>query len=128
MTERLNIPVYNFKTGDKKAFCFKNAIALDFERVENDREGKQILAEEIGHILTNSLCPFHYCGEALYRVNILKQECKARNFASRLQVPLCELKKAIEVYHDDYEIAEALNVDLDILSEAVHYYRVKGLL
>ena len=47
MSERLNIPVYDFKTGDRKAFCFSNAIAMDFQRVENDREGKQILAEEI---------------------------------------------------------------------------------
>ena len=40
ITERLNIPVYDFHTKHKKAYCVENEIVVDFGRIETDREGK----------------------------------------------------------------------------------------
>lgn len=128
ITERLNIPVYDFHTKHKKAYCVENEIVVDFGRIETDREGKSILSEEIGHVLCNALYPLGYCGDRLRKANIEKQEYKAKRCAVRLQVPLYELKKALEKTNDDFEIAEMLDVDIPTLQSAVEYYRTKKLL
>lgn len=128
VSDRLNIPIYNFTGYNKKAFCVKNVIALDFHRIETDRECKALLSEEIGHVVCSAFYPLSYCGDRLKRANIQKQERRALNYASRLQVPLCELKNALEKTRDDYEIAEMLDVDIETLRQAVEYYQRKGLL
>ena len=128
IAEQEKIPVYNFKTGTKKAFCLENAIAIDFSRVETDREQKELLAEELGHIMSGALYPLLQCGNPLYKQNVLRQERRARDRSLRLQVPLRELKTAIAHGIDDYEIAEFLDIDLSTLKDAVVYYKRKGLL
>ncbi len=128
ISDYLNVPVYNYQTGDKKAFCLKDAIALDFPRIENDRECKRLLSEELGHILAGALYPLAHCGNPLYKSNIRKQERKAFNRSLTLQVPLCELKRAIKRCSDDYEIADMLDVDLNTLSKAIEFYRQKGVI
>lgn len=128
ITERLKIPVYNFHTLHKKAFCVENEIVVDFERIERDREGKSLLSEEIGHVLCDALYPLCYCGDRLKRANIQKQESKAKCCALRLQVPLRELKATLKKTTDDFEIADLLDVDIETLQEAVAFYRLKGLL
>ena len=128
VADRLKIPVYDFKIHQAKAFCACNSIALDFSRIESDRECKAVLSEEIGHVVCGAFYPLAYCGDCLKRANIQKQERKALDYASRLQVPLCELKNALEKTRDDYEIAELLDVDLETLRQAVEYYQRKGLL
>ncbi len=128
ISDRFNIPVYDFNTGNKKAFCTKSAIAVNFKYIESERECKRILAEELGHILRGALYPLSYCGDRLRRLNIEKAERTAKNCAIRLYIPLNELKTAIENCSDDYEIAEKLDIDLSELADAVHYYKLKGLL
>jgi hypothetical protein len=128
IAEVKNISVYNFKTRNKKAFCLEDAIAIDFSRVETEREQKQLLSEELGHILSGALYPLSHCGNPLYRENIQKQERKAHNRSLRLQVPLNELKTAIKHNFEDTEIAELLDIDLTTLAEAVSFYKTKGLL
>lgn len=128
IAENKNIPVFNFKTRNKKAFCLEDAIAIDFSRVENEREEKQLLSEELGHILSGALYPLSYCGNPLYALNIQKQERKAHDRSLRLQVPLRELKTAIEHGIDEYDIAEFLDVDIETLQEAVDYYKRKGVI
>lgn len=123
-----DIPVYDFKTGNKKAFCTADAIAIDFNRIETERESKAILSEELAHVITGSLYPLHYCGNALYRENIEKQERRAHDYSLKLQVPLKELKIAIEHGTSDYEIAELLDIDVDTLHDVVDYYKRKGML
>lgn len=123
-----NIPVYDFKTGNKKAFCTESAIAIDFNRLENERESKAILSEELAHIITGALYPLHYCGNALYKSNIEKQEQRAHSYSLKLQVPLDELKIAISHGTSDYEIAELLDIDVDTLHDVVDYYKRKGML
>lgn len=123
-----NIPVYDFKTGNKKAFCTESAIAIDFNRLENERESKAILSEELAHIITGALYPLHYCGNTLYKSNIEKQEHRAHDYSLKLQVPLDELKFAIAHGTNDFEIAELLDIDVDTLHDVVDYYKRKGML
>lgn len=128
IAEQEKIPVYNFKTGIKKAFCVQSAIAIDFSRIETEREQKALLAEELGHILSGALYPLLQCGNPLYKQNVLRQERRARDRSLRLQVPLRELKTAIAHGIDDYEIADLLDIDLSTLQDAVTYYKRKGLM
>lgn len=128
ISDRLHIPVYDFETGNKKAFCTDSAIAINFRHLDSERECKKILAEELGHILRGALYPLSYCGDRLRRLNIEKAERTAKNCAIRLYIPLNELKTAIENSSDDYEIAEKLDVDVSELADAFKYYKTKGLL
>ena len=126
--EKLKIPIYDFRMRNGKGCCVQNAVAVDFRRMESDRECKAVLSEEMGHVVCGALYPLSYCGDRLKRANIQKQERKALNYASRLQVPLCELKNALAKTQDDYEVAELLDVDIETLRQAVKYYQTKNLL
>ena len=84
--------------------------------------------EELGHFIQKAYYPLGDCCDALKLPNLMKQERKAKDYAVRLQVPLCELKTALKKSQDDYELAETLDVDLDVLSAAVEYYKRKGMI
>ncbi len=128
LSDKLNIPVYNFRIKNKKAFCIQDAIAVDFNRIETERECKQIISEELGHVICGALYPLSHCGNSLYGSNIKWQERKATDYSLKLQVPLNELMFAIDNCTDDYEIADTLDIDLNTLYEAVNYYKRKGKL
>lgn len=128
LSDRLNIPIYSFRTKHKKAFCLQDAIAIDFARIESDRECKQLLSEELGHVISGALYPLSQCGNCLYSYNIQWHERKANDYAIKLQVPLNELISAIRSSEDDYDIADKLDIDISTLQEAVSYYRRKGKL
>lgn len=72
--------------------------------------------------------PLSDCCETLRKTNIDKQEARARKYALTLQVPIFELKQAIDSGLKDIEIAELLDVDLETLAEAVEHYKVKGII
>lgn len=128
LSDRLNIPVYNFRTKNKKAFCLQDAIAIDFSRVETERECKQLISEELGHVICGALYPLSFCGNPLFSSNIKRQERKALDYSLKLQFTFEELKTAIKNNSSDFEIAEALDIDLSTLNDAVNYYKRKGKL
>ena len=63
LAQFFHIFVSNFKTGRKKGFCFEDAIAIDFGRMESDEECLEVLAEEIAHVLLGKdwLYPLGWC-------------------------------------------------------------------
>lgn len=128
LSDWYQIPIWNFSTKNKKAFCVENNIVIDFCRVETERECKELLSEEIGHVLCRAMYPLSFCGDRLRACNIQKQESRAMRCAARIQVPLIELKKALARTSDEYEVAEMLDVSVETLQQAVSYYRAKGLL
>ena len=128
LSEKLNVSVYDFRMQNKKAFCVQNAIAIDCKRIETERERKQLLSEEMGHVIQKAYYPLGDCCDALKLPNMLKQERKAKDYSVRLLIPINELKEALEKSRDDYELAEILDVDLTVLSAAVEYYKRKDML
>jgi Zn-dependent peptidase ImmA (M78 family) len=129
IADRFNLQVYNFKLTNKKAFSVEHStIVLDETKIESDREFREVFSEEMGHCITQSFYPLSSCNSALQRLNTDKMERRAKNCSYRLQVPLYELKRALAKYSDDYEVAEALDVEIDVLREAVAYYHTKDLL
>lgn len=127
-SDNKQIPVFNLRMPNKKAYCTNGMIALDYSRIESERECKRLLAEELGHVLCDAMYTLSDCDDRLKAQNIAQQEHRANVCAVRLKVPLRELKIAISSSLDDYEIAETLDIDLPELTEAVEYYKVKGLL
>ncbi len=128
IADTLNISTYFYRLTNKKAFSSSNIVVLDPAKLETDRDFKKYYSEELGHCLTDGFYPLAHCAEPLKRSNIEKAEGKALCVSYLLQVPLTELKSAVGSGASDYEIAEALDVDLATLSGAVKYYRSKGLL
>lgn len=128
LASELNIPVYDFKMQNKKAFCVENSIAIDFDRMESDRECKAILSEELGHVICGAMYHIMYCCDKRLKPYIEKQETIARAYAARLQVPLYELEAVYEVTKDDHKAADLLDVDVSTLRQAAEYYRGKGLI
>lgn len=74
ITDLKKVPVYNFRLGDKKACCTGKFIALDYSRIETDRECKRLLAEEMGHVLWVATYPLSYCADSLKEQNVKQQD------------------------------------------------------
>lgn len=104
------------------------AIVIDCSKFDRVRDMRRVYAEEIGHCITHSFYPLWYCCDPMKQSNIAKAERRALDASYELQVPLSKLQNAIKKCSDDYEIAEQLDVDMDVLREAVTYYHSKGLL
>lgn len=128
IAENYGIMVYNFRMAGKKAFAVLRNIALDYSRIETEREHKRLLSEEIGHCVIQALYSLSDCNNPTRHRVIAKAERKATDYSYNLQVPLKELQEALKKSDDDYEIAEMLDVDIDTLRQAVDYYRRKNLL
>lgn len=117
-----NISVIPFKMKNKaiigktdEEYC----IGLNYSKINNSCEEKEILAEELGH---------YYCN-CLYNVNsnetlIRKKEYRARKWSFKTLVPYNKIKELKEkgcMY--DYEFAEELNVSIDLIRQAYTYYK-----
>ena len=122
LADELAIPVYDFQMTNRKACCTEDAIAIDFQSIDSERESKRLLAEELGHVMNKALYPLSYCCDSLRRGNVMKMECKAKNCAIRLTVPLCELKAAIAEDVDDYDIADRIDIELSETSTPIEFY------
>ncbi|MDD2496228.1 MAG: ImmA/IrrE family metallo-endopeptidase, partial [Tissierellia bacterium] len=87
----------------------------------NTKEKKCILAEEIGHYITN-------VGDIIDSKNVCnrKQELRARNWALEKLIPLSSLIKASRSGCTNiYELADNLDVTEEFLRETLKYYQRK---
>lgn len=126
--EKLGISVVYFHLTDKTAFVIDNDIIVDERKIPNHRMLNTVVAHEIGHIETGAVYALAYFSVPLRQLVISRAERKANAYAYQLLVPIDKLKEEIKKESDDYEIAEALDVDVVTLHNAVEYYRGRGLL
>lgn len=119
--EKENIDVYDFKMKNKAIIgCINDnySIGLNYSIIDNSREEKTILAEELGHYYTNTLYNTNYSD-----AEISKREYRATKWAFKTLVPfskLLELKEEGCKY--TYEFAEKLGVTEDLINKAYKYY------
>mgnify|MGYP002347423947 FL=1 len=129
LAERKNIGI-NFFRIRKKGFTTKlngnYEIGLSIEVLASQIQEKEALAEELAHCLTGTVYQFTWITSHVGQLNIAKAENKAQKTAAALLVPLERLKELS--YLSVAEIAEELNVSEKIVSTAIEYYRLKGLL
>lgn len=93
IADRENISVIDFKMKNKaiigqvgKKYC----IGLNYSKIDNSREEKEILAEELGHYYTGSLYSSSIPFETISRC-----ETRANKWAYNVLIPYEKLKSAI---------------------------------
>ena len=121
IADKENISVFNAKMKNKAIICKVDKdyyIGLNYRKMYNSMQEKEILAEELGH---------YYCN-ALYNINsdaetVRKKEYRAKKWAFLTLVPykvLLSLKE--QGYTTIYDIAEKLGVSEQLVQTAYNYY------
>lgn len=121
IADKENISIINHKMENKAIICEigkEYCIGLNYSKLGNFCEEKEVLAEELGH---------YYCN-ALYDINsnqeiIRKKEYRARKWAFTTLAPASALLKLQEEgCKYSYEFAEELGVSEDLVNTAFNYY------
>ena len=121
IADKENISVFNARMKNKAIICEVDNnyyIGLNYRKMDNSVQEKEILAEELGH---------YYCN-ALYNINsdattIRKKEYRAKKWAFQALIPyqvLLSLKE--QGYTAIYDIAEKLDVSQELVETAYNYY------
>lgn len=121
IAEKENIDIIDFKMKNKAIIgCLDNnyTIGLNYSIIDNSREEKTILAEELGHYYTDSLYNSSSSLETISR-----KEFRATKYAFKILVPYSKLKEIVNKgYKSYYEVAEELGVTEDLIEKAYNYY------
>lgn len=97
-------------------------IGLNYSNIDNSREEKEILAEELGHYYCNALYNIYSDKET-----IRKKEYRARKWAFKTLVPPSSLSKLEEEgCKYSYEVANELGVSEDLVNTAYTYYKANN--
>lgn len=122
IADRENISVINFKMKNKAIIGKvdkKYYIGLNYSKIDNSREEKEIFAEELGHYYCNALYNTHSSKET-----ISKKEYRARKWAFTSLIPASTvLTLQEEGYKYCYEIADKLEVSEELVEQACLYYK-----
>lgn len=117
-----NIPIISFKMKNKAIIGLINnqyCIGINYSKIDNLVQEKEILAEELGH---------YYCN-SLYNINsdeetIRKKEYRARKWAFTTLAPASSLLKLEEEgCQYSYQVAEELGVSEKLINTAYSYYK-----
>lgn len=116
------VPVIPFKMKNKaiigkvgKKYC----IGLNYSKIDNSREEKELLAEELGH----------YYYDAFYNTysditTMQQKEYKANKWKCTILVSVNDFKKAIKNgLYTLYDISQYLNLSEETVQFAYNYYR-----
>lgn len=122
IADKENIPVISYRMKNKAIICEIDKeyyIGLNYSKLDNSCEEKEILAEELGH---------YYCN-ALYAIDadektIRKKEYRARKWAFTTLAPVSSLLRLKEKgCQYSYQIAEELGVSEKLVNTAYAYYK-----
>ena len=124
IANREKIDILNYRWLRVKARIFEEdneySIGMDYSKINNSTEEKEILAEELGH---------YYCG-ALYYIDTditqkRKFETRAMKWAYSVLVPLQKLKEKIAQGLNLYDLAEYFDVDCKYMNDCINFYTEK---
>lgn len=117
-----SISIINFKMKNKaiiEQIDNDYYIGLNYSKISNSTEEKEILAEELGHYYTNSLYKSNYSIEETH-----KREYRANKWVLKTLVPVSKLKELYEQGNKySYEFAEELGVSENLINRAYNYYK-----
>ena len=122
IADKENITIFNTRMKNKAIICNVNDnyyIGLNYCKMDNSVQEKEILAEELGHYYCNALYNIHSSKET-----ISKKEYRAKKWAFKTLVPpssLLALKE--EGCEYSFEIADELGVSEKLLETAYNYYK-----
>lgn len=124
IVDKEKIDIENYKWTNSKARIFEidnnYYIGMDYSKIDNSIEEKEVLAEELGH---------YYCN-ALYYINSDKEfkskcELRAKKWSFSVLVPLQKLKEKIEQGLNIYDLAEYFDVDCKYMNDCINFYTEK---
>lgn len=124
IVDKEKIDIENYKWTNSKARIFEidnnYYIGMDYSKIDNSIEEKEVLAEELGH---------YYCN-ALYYINSDKEfkskcELRAKKWSFSVLVPLQKLKEKIEQGLSLYDLAEYFDVDCNYMKDCINFYTEK---
>ena len=122
IADKENISIINHRMRNKAIICEMDKeyyIGLNYSKISNSHEEKEVLAEELGH---------YYCN-ALYNINsskeiVRKKEYRAKKWAFTTLAPASALLKLQEEgCQYSYEFAEELGVSEELIKTAYNYYK-----
>lgn len=117
--ENINVINYNWK--DKKARIIEKGntyyIGIDYSKVENSKEEREIMAEELGHYFCNALYPL-----LVSNVVMRKCELRATKWAYSILIPYDKLKNKIKEGLNIYELADEFDVDVKYMIDSINFY------
>ena len=120
-------------TGNTKAMSFNfetaKIIAMDKSNIFNSIEEKELLAEEVGHFVTNAFyCIAKNFNHPLSRLNARKAEAEAENYKIDFLVSVEDIQGALDKgCREDWEIAEYCDCSVELLRKAILRYERKGI-
>lgn len=121
IVDKENISIIDYKMHQKAIICEVDDnyyIGLNYSKLDNSREEKEILAEELGHYYTDTLYNAYSDKET-----IRKKEYRAKKWAFKTLVPPSSLLALQEEgCKYSYEIADELGVSEDLVNQAYSYY------
>ena len=127
IADKENISIINHKMENKAIICEIDKeyyIGLNYSKLSNSCEEKEVLAEELAHYYTGSLYNIHSDKET-----IRKNEFRARKWAFTTLAPASSLLKLQEEgCKYSYEFAEELGVSEDLVTTAYNYYKENNYL
>ncbi len=116
-----NINIFNYAWKDKKARIMEKDniyyIGIDYSKVRNSKEEREIMAEELGHYFCNALYP-------LLASNTLIKKCELRatKWAYSILIPYDKLKTKLKEGLNEYELAEEFDVDVEYMINCIDFY------
>lgn len=122
IADKENISIINHKMENKAIICEIDKeyyIGLNYSKLSNSCEEKEVLAEELAHYYTDSLYNIHSDKET-----IRKKELRAKKWICKTLVP----PSSLLALHEEgckysYEFAEELGVSEDLVNTAFNYYK-----
>lgn len=119
---------------EKSAFALVDgdveAVIINHKLINSAYEETCIVAEEVGHIETGALYKLKYKNQPKFATTVSQAEHRAKDWAFSFLIPIDKLKEVLESNYiqNDYEAAEALEVDVDTFLKSIDMYKRKGLL
>ena len=122
VADKENISVFNARMKNKAIICKVDDnyyIGLNYRKIDNSAQEKEIFAEELGHYYCNALYNIYSDAET-----VRKKEYRAKKWAFKTLIPPSSLLKLKERgFKSCYELAEELGVSEDLLCAAYNYYK-----
>lgn len=122
IADKENISVFETRMTNKAIICKVDNnyhIGMDYSKIDNSVQEKEIFAEELGHYYCNAL--YNVYADA---ITISKKEYRAKKWAFKTLIPpstlLC-LKE--QGYNSSCEIADELGVSKELAETAYNYYK-----
>ncbi|MEG2454095.1 MAG: hypothetical protein RSB20_04435 [Clostridia bacterium] len=124
-----NISIAYGKLHNKQAFCCEfeeKHIVIDYNCTNSEQTETLLIAEEIGHCISDSMYYLRSTYSPIQQLNVNKAEYVAKCWAMRAIVPICQLKSALKTTTDTYVLADMFDVNNDYMLDVIKMYKSKN--